>query len=39
MRGYLRSKTIPVSENMECAGTANSFTEKGEDSIAVENHS
>jgi hypothetical protein len=39
MSGYLRSKTVPVSENKECAGKANSVTEQGEESIDVEKHS
>jgi hypothetical protein len=39
MNGYLRSKTVPVSENKECTGKANSVTEQGEDSIDVGKHS
>jgi hypothetical protein len=39
MSGYLRTKTLPVSENKDCAGAGNSVTEQGEESIDLENHS
>jgi hypothetical protein len=36
MSGFLRSGTVPVSENKECAGKANNLSEQADEGIDVE---